>query len=96
MEAVPPVGLVASFGGAVEPRVHAPERVDAPGVGRVRVEDDAVFEGEGTDADGVRGGMSFGLGMASSAVSSLAGMSGWSHEGCMLCLASPLAICSSV
>src|SRR3954467_565303 len=44
--APPDVGLVAALRRAVEPLVHAPQRVEAAGVGRVRVVDDAVLERE--------------------------------------------------
>src|SRR4029079_9909766 len=42
--------LVAALGRAVEPLVHAPDRVDAAAVGRIRVVDDAVQLLEGAEA----------------------------------------------
>src|SRR2546423_1787616 len=44
--AEPQALLVSSLRRAVEPLVHAPEDVQAPGVGRVRLVDDAVLERE--------------------------------------------------
>src|SRR5258708_7636182 len=38
--------LIAPFGGAIEPLVHAPQAVQPAGVCRIRVVDDAVFERE--------------------------------------------------
>src|SRR5215471_14026392 len=46
--AAPPdaVGLVATFGGAVEPSVHAPDTVHAAREGGIGVVDDAILEHE--------------------------------------------------
>src|SRR5690606_27445951 len=44
--APPDAGLVASFGGAVQPLVHAPQPVEPARVGRIGVVDDAVFHHE--------------------------------------------------
>src|SRR5439155_26070620 len=44
--APPEPRLVASFGGAIEPLVHAPEAVQSARIGGIRVVDDAVLEHE--------------------------------------------------
>src|SRR5213075_646405 len=44
--APPDTGLVAPFGGAVEPLVHAPEAVQSARIGGIGVVDDAVLERE--------------------------------------------------
>ena len=46
MAAPPDVSLVAPFGGAVEPLVHAPEAVQSARVGGIGVVEDAVLEHE--------------------------------------------------
>src|SRR5207247_111305 len=48
--APPEAGLVAPFGGAVEPLVHAPQAVHAARIGRIGVVDDAVLERERAQA----------------------------------------------
>src|SRR5579859_5982337 len=40
--------LVAPLGRTIEPRIHAPQRVDATRVGGIRVIDDAILERERT------------------------------------------------
>src|SRR5882724_4601209 len=46
--AAPPVTrLIAPLGSAVQPLPHAPEAVQSARIGRIRVVDDAVLEGEG-------------------------------------------------
>src|SRR5436190_4945746 len=44
--APPDTGLIAPFGGAVEPLVHAPEAVQSARISGISVVDDAVFERE--------------------------------------------------
>src|SRR5258708_9648221 len=44
----PDARFVAPFGGTVEPRVHAPERVQSARIGGIGVVDDALLEGERT------------------------------------------------
>src|SRR2546423_10721452 len=46
MAAPPHARLVTSLGGAVEPRVHAPEGVQPAGIGGIGVVDDAALERE--------------------------------------------------
>src|SRR5438105_7028178 len=48
--APPDARLVASFGGAVEPLVHAPEAVQSAGIGGIGVVDDAVLAHERAEA----------------------------------------------
>src|SRR5581483_2638738 len=40
--------LVAALGRTIEPRIHAPQRIDAARVGGIRVIDDAILERECT------------------------------------------------
>src|SRR5436190_8577606 len=46
----PDARLVAPFGGAVKPLVHAPETVKSARIGRISVVDNAVFEQESAHA----------------------------------------------